>query len=217
MNEQKPKYNIKIKNAKEITSIEKAYNLDLLMLGSWSISEIILINVSGDISKINKKDISKLEGHKKGVSCLKYFEPKFVLISGGYDCQVIVWNMKLKSKIIKFTAHQHYICSIQIESNCEFFYTISRDNTIKEWNTKTGQLSAEFSKYFSNTCKDSFTLTPCEKFIAACNYEKNYKIDMFNILTKKVFCDFNDHMKYNKNESDLKSNQEKKYSFLNSL
>ena len=210
MNELNPKYNIKIKNANEITSIEKAYNLDLLMLGSWSISEIILINVSSDISKINKDHISKLEGHKKGVSCLKYFEPKFVLISGGYDCQIIVWNMKSKSKIINFTAHKHYICSIQIESNSEFFYTISRDNTIKEWNTKTGQLSTEFSKYFSNTCQNSFTLSPCEKFIAACNYEKNYKVDMFNILTKKVFCDFDDHKKTIERESEIKPNKEKK-------
>lgn len=201
MNEIKSKFNIKLKNAKEITAIEMCYNLNQLILGFWSISEIILLKLKENVSKISQDDIKKLEGHDKGISCLKYFESKFILISGGFDCQIIVWNLAKRSKIIKFKAHNHYICSIQIESNGEFFYTISKDNTIKEWNTKTGRQSEKFFRYYSNTCNNSFTLTPCEKFIVASNFKKNYKVDMFNILSKKLFCDFDDYKKLYQNPS----------------
>lgn len=203
MNQIKKKFKIKIKNATEITAIEKSYNLNQLILGFWSISEIILLKLNDEISKTCEDDIEKLEGHDKGISCLKYFESKRILISGGFDCHIIVWNLEGRSKIIKFKAHNHYICSIQMESNGEFFYTISKDNTIKEWNTKTGRQSEKFTKYFSNTCNDSFTLSPCEKFIAACNFKKSYKVDMFNILTKRLFCDFDDHKKLSQNTSSI--------------
>lgn len=191
MTEISPIYKIKIQDAKEVTCVRKAYNLDLLAIGCLNIPEIILVTL---LVRPNESDkwLDKLRGHCKGISCLNYYERKHLLISGGYDCNIIVWNLLDRQKLVKFEAHKHYIGSIQIESNGEFFYTISRDNTIREWNTKTGEPSECFEKYFTNTCRFSFTLTPCEKFIAAANFEKNYKVDMFNILTKKLFCDFDD-------------------------
>jgi WD40 repeat protein len=212
MDELRPAYEIKIQDAKEITCLLKARNLNELVVGCWNIPEIILISLKGDIVSATHPDrLGKLKGHKKGISSLKYFERKCLLISGGFDCEIFLWNLVGRQKLIQFTAHKHYVCSIQIESNGEFFYTISRDNSIREWNTKTGEPSEQFNKYFSNTCDYSFTLSPCEKFIAAINYEKNHKIDMFNILSKELFCEFDDLKKPKEDTQTEALNKKKKF------
>ena len=133
-----------------------------------------------------------MKGHKKGISCIKYNERSNKLISGGFDCRIIIWDVKKKQMLKCLLGHSHYICSIQIESSGEFFYTIGRDNCINEWNINSYTITATFKKYYSNTCNYSFTLTPCEKFIASVNFNKNFKVDMFNIKNKEFVCDFDD-------------------------
>ena len=123
-----------------------------------------------------------------------------MLVSGGFDKIVGVWNMKERILLKIFKLHKHYICSVQIESTGEFFYTSGRDNVIYEWNTKTLSKSASFAKFYSNICQNSFTLTPNEKYIAAADFKQNHVVLIFNILSKEIFCIFDDYSKTKENK-----------------
>ena len=76
-----------------------------------------------------------LVAHKEGANCLAFFPLKNnVLISGGKDGFLRVWNLLTDECILQIPAHNFGIYRILFINEGKCFVTISRDKSIKVWN-----------------------------------------------------------------------------------
>ena len=80
-------------------------------------------------------EIKSLVAHKEGVNSLAFFPlKKNVLISGGKDGFLRVWNLKTEECLLQIPAHNFGIYRILFIKDGMYFVTISRDKSIKLWN-----------------------------------------------------------------------------------
>ncbi|KAL1919079.1 uncharacterized protein VTP21DRAFT_2460 [Calcarisporiella thermophila] len=76
-------------------------------------------------------------GHKDGVMALQLDECKNLLITGGYDCTVKVWDLMTGECIRTMTGHTRCVRALQFDS-CKLV-TGSMDKTLRIWNYHTGK------------------------------------------------------------------------------
>jgi WD40 repeat protein len=85
-----------------------------------------------DTQFFNEQEIIK--AHKAGVSCLAFFPTKKnVLISGGKDGYLRIWNLQTNKAVLEIPAHNFGIYKIQFFNHGKHFSTVSRDKSIKVW------------------------------------------------------------------------------------
>ena len=76
-----------------------------------------------------------LKAHKDGVNCLAFLpEKNKILISGGKDGYLRVWNLNTNALVLEIPAHNFGIYKIEFFNNGKHFCTASRDKSIKIWN-----------------------------------------------------------------------------------
>ena len=76
------------------------------------------------------------KAHKDGVNCLAFFpEKNKILISGGKDGYLRVWNLNTNALVLEIPAHNFGIYKIEFFNNGKHFCTASRDKSIKIWDT----------------------------------------------------------------------------------
>lgn len=68
-----------------------------------------------------------LEGHTKGVWCLKFLT-KYLLCSGSYDCTIKIWN--LKDSVCSRTLVSHTGPVWSMVRSDDFLITASQDRTV---------------------------------------------------------------------------------------
>ncbi|KAF9805731.1 hypothetical protein SFRURICE_009363 [Spodoptera frugiperda] len=84
-------------------------------------------------------DISGSKTHNmfrvdKGIQCFAFEEQKHVLVTGGPDCAVRVWNPFVPAKAnVLFVGHHAAVTCIVLENKGQTIYSLSRDRTIKVW------------------------------------------------------------------------------------
>ena len=89
---------------------------------------------SFDTQFFNEKLVFK--AHKDGVNCLAFFpEKNKILISGGKDGYLRVWNLNTNALVLEIPAHNFGIYKIEFFNNGKHFCTASRDKSIKIWDT----------------------------------------------------------------------------------
>lgn len=79
--------------------------------------------------------LQQLEGHKDGVTCLR-FNRKY-LISGSYDATIKVWDIESGACIRTLTGHLKGVRSLVFDA--QKLITGGLDSTIKVWNYHTGE------------------------------------------------------------------------------
>lgn len=84
-----------------------------------------------------------LRGHTEGLMCLAFREkvsqlPYPVLMTGGYDRTVRVWNLATGETLRVLTGHARGVRSLQFDD--VKLITGSMDRTLKIWNWRTGEL-----------------------------------------------------------------------------
>lgn len=78
-----------------------------------------------------------IKAHKDGVNCLAYFPNKDqVIISGGKDGFLRIWSLKTATCVLELPAHNFGVYQILFFNNGNHFCTVSRDKSIKVWNSK---------------------------------------------------------------------------------
>jgi len=88
-----------------------------------------------DTQYFNEKLV--LKAHKDGVNCLAWFPAKkHVLISGGKDGYLRVWDLKNERNVMEIPAHNYGIYKIQFFNHGKHFCSVSRDKSIKVWSAK---------------------------------------------------------------------------------
>lgn len=87
---------------------------------------------SFDTQFFNEKSV--LKAHKDGVNCLAFFpEKKNILMSGGKDGYLRVWDLNTNTRVLEIPAHNFGIYKIEFFNNGKHFCTASRDKSIKIW------------------------------------------------------------------------------------
>ncbi|MEZ4824720.1 MAG: hypothetical protein R3C61_00285 [Bacteroidia bacterium] len=81
------------------------------------------------------------EAHKNSVFALAVVPESGLLISGGMDAYLNVWDVKNQIKLIKsLPAHNFTVNDIVFSPDGKYFATASRDKSIKLWNSVTFDL-----------------------------------------------------------------------------
>ncbi|KAJ0175384.1 hypothetical protein K1T71_008543 [Dendrolimus kikuchii] len=79
----------------------------------------------------------------KGIHCFAFDEEAHILVTGGPDCVVRVWNPFVPSKAnLAFTGHHAGITTIVLQNNGQTIYSLSRDRVIKVWDVQ-GQVCVQ--------------------------------------------------------------------------
>ncbi|MES2587792.1 MAG: WD40 repeat domain-containing protein [Bacteroidota bacterium] len=96
---------------------------------------------NGEIKKFDTQffnEIASFEAHALGVNCLNFHPTKNnILISCGKDGLIKFWDLEQENKLIlEIPAHNFGIYQLDFFNQNENFITISRDKSIKLWDTK---------------------------------------------------------------------------------
>ncbi|PZC77345.1 hypothetical protein B5X24_HaOG203504 [Helicoverpa armigera] len=75
---------------------------------------------------------------EKGIQCFAFEEETHVLVTGGPDCVVRVWNPFVPSKAsVTFIGHHAAITCLVLQEKGRTVYSLSRDRTIKVWDVQS--------------------------------------------------------------------------------
>ncbi|XP_049696249.2 WD repeat-containing protein on Y chromosome [Helicoverpa armigera] len=74
---------------------------------------------------------------EKGIQCFTFDEEAHVLVTGGPDCSVRVWNPFVPAKpSVTFIGHHAGITCIVLQNKGQTIYSLSRDRAIKVWDVQ---------------------------------------------------------------------------------
>lgn len=109
---------------------------DLILACAGKTGLIYLITLEEDFP------IVYLYGHINEVFCIKFAHPnptfnfQNILLTGGKDGAIIMWNIKNEVKIVVFVPKQHPhsdILSLAWAPNCDYIASVGLDNVVKIW------------------------------------------------------------------------------------
>lgn len=73
----------------------------------------------------------------QGIQCFAFDEETHVVVTGGPDCMVRVWNAFVPSKASAiFIGHHAGITCLVLQNKGQTIYSLSRDRTIKVWDVQ---------------------------------------------------------------------------------
>ena len=84
----------------------------------------------------NKKKREYKNYHRKGIVALDFNENLILLISGGFDHEIFVWNPYIDSPVHNLSGHAAPIVSIRFVDNPMHIVSLDTDMTIKIWDSK---------------------------------------------------------------------------------
>lgn len=97
-------------------------------------------SLDGSIKLWNLKSSNSngtLKGHKSGVNAISYYNgDRPLLLSGGDDYQVIVWDLSSKSVLRKLTHHENNVVDVSFMSKLPLFSSISEDGKVNFYSLK---------------------------------------------------------------------------------
>lgn len=78
-------------------------------------------------------EIKTINAHKDGVTSILFHRNESILISGGKDALIKVWDWNKESLIETIIAHNYAVYDLVSLDNCDIFASSSRDKKIKIW------------------------------------------------------------------------------------
>ncbi|KAG6461155.1 hypothetical protein O3G_MSEX012443 [Manduca sexta] len=70
----------------------------------------------------------------KGIQCFAFHEEAHILVTGGPDCAIRVWNPFVPAKAnVVLHGHHAGVISLVLQNNGQTIYSLSRDRVIKVW------------------------------------------------------------------------------------
>lgn len=82
------------------------------------------------------KSIKRLQGHGKGIREIAYSKSYKVLISVGFDFQVLVWNPYQQTHIMRLEGHEYPLVGVNCPQGLDCFITCDTKGVINLWNIK---------------------------------------------------------------------------------
>uniref|UniRef100_A0A1L8DH58 DDB1- and CUL4-associated factor 13 n=1 Tax=Nyssomyia neivai TaxID=330878 RepID=A0A1L8DH58_9DIPT len=113
-----------------------------------------------------------LDGHRDGVSCFsKHPQSLSMLISGGYDGQICIWDLPTRTNLRSFYGHEGFVHGISCLPSGESFISVGNDKTIKFWKQAApamGEDEEPFHTILSRTILMGISHHRDESFFATC-------------------------------------------------
>lgn len=119
----------------------------------------------------NYKAIHTLKGHASEVQNIRFSPDGKILASGGYDKQVILWDVKTGKLLRKLTGHRGRVSEVTFNKKATLIASASEDGTVRIWSVGDGVVFGIYEnipqKNLVNPSKSvSFvTFSPDNKFI----------------------------------------------------
>lgn len=120
----------KIGHNKEITAMLPLPKLQFLASAALD-SKIILWDLLENNIKREYKGY-----HKKGIMALDFSESLILLISGGFDHEIYVWNPYIDSPVHNLSGHVKPIIGLAFVQNPLHIISVDEDGVMKVWDTK---------------------------------------------------------------------------------
>jgi WD40 repeat protein len=103
--------------------------------------EIILWNpTTGDV-------VRRWPAHERAATCLQFFESGQVLVSGGDDGHVKVWNPESDRCLVDLTGHDGGIRGVDLKPGTGWLLSAGTDQTVRLWNLTTKAETAVFRQH----------------------------------------------------------------------
>ena len=107
---------------------------------------------------------STLRGHKSGINCLEFSKgDRALLISGGDDYSVIVWDLVSRTILTKIDRHEGNVVDVRFLDTMPFFVSVAEDGKINFYNTR----NLEFCFDVVNFMNKGWSLSTKDNLIAA--------------------------------------------------
>lgn len=151
----------------------------------------LIIGVAGSIIKVwNRRtgeELTRLEGHQDGVSCIACCADGRRAVSGSKDSTVRVWDLETETEIACFDGHDGVVHSVACNPNGELILSASADNTVRIWNVERREEVDCIWKYWSRLL--SVNCSPTEKRVVTRYVDKSAKdhsIKVWNLTSNKA-------------------------------
>jgi len=152
----------KFKNEKEIWETQKKIEMEKIKQMSKGEEKSLLdqymgTNFLGSTSLIPKIEKKVLDAHKGGANFISYNTTGTLVVSGGSDNLVKVWDPKTWTSPTILTYAQKEILSAKISDDTEFICGSSHDNSVYVWKVKIGRLAHTLNGHSNKVFCASFT------------------------------------------------------------
>ncbi|MBT4286310.1 MAG: hypothetical protein HOD92_03165 [Deltaproteobacteria bacterium] len=123
-----------------------------------------------------------LKGHRGKINSIDYHPSQNLLISGGADKYIMLWNLDQNKFIYKNMGHKGQINSIRFSAAGDKYATGSMDRTVKIWNLKNNRLLLTLNKHQRGIREVAFS--PDGKTLASVSDDK--KVILWDVQTGKA-------------------------------
>lgn len=91
-----------------------------------------------------------LKGHKSGVNCIDFYKgDRQLLISGGDDYEVIVWDLSSKAILRRLKHHENNVIDVVFMDKLPLFSSISEDGKINLYNLKNFEFAFDLVHFMN--------------------------------------------------------------------
>ncbi len=91
--------------------------------------------------------VKRFPGHTDMIKALAFSRNGEFILSGSWDQQIILWEVKSGKRIKTFTGHAGIIYSLEFSSDHKNFVSTSHDNTVRLWDIPAGKEIAQFISF----------------------------------------------------------------------
>ena len=112
------------------------------------------------LNEITGYQVAVLSRHTSWVESLAFSSDGTLLVSGGGDTTVNLWDVQTGGVVRAFFGHTHHVLSVSISSDCTIIASGSPDMTIRLWDIQTGECNCVIRQSGKVTCVNFSPLDP---------------------------------------------------------
>ncbi|KAI8985786.1 WD40-repeat-containing domain protein [Trametes punicea] len=120
-------------------------------------------------------DVENTKGHTNYVFCVNYNNASNLLVSGGCDGEIRVWNVDKGKCLKKILAHLDYVTAVHFNRDASLIVSCSLDGLIRIWNTATGQCLKTLAESHDAICQH-VQFSPNSKYILSTAHDSAIRL-----------------------------------------
>ena len=91
-----------------------------------------------------------MKGHKSGVNCICFYSgDRPLLLSGGDDYMVFVWDLSSRSIMAKLRNHEANVIDVAFMEKLPIFISVSEDGKLNFYNLKNFEFGFDIANFMN--------------------------------------------------------------------